>query len=62
MINAKSIFSFKSVALRPRLACEITPAAVVRGAARHGRSGDLFSLRAFASRQFHARTQGSALP
>ena len=37
MINAKSIFSFKSVALRPQLACEITPAAVV--AARPG-TGD----------------------
>jgi type IV pilus assembly protein PilM len=41
-VNAKSIFSFESAALRPRLACEITPAGVV--AARPGVAGqEIFS-------------------
>jgi type IV pilus assembly protein PilM len=42
MNKARSIFSFKSIALRPRLACEITPSGVV--AARLGTSDqEIFS-------------------
>ena len=59
MNNARSIFSFKSIALRPQLACEITPAGVV--AARLGTSDqEIFS--AFAHLRPGSFTPGLKTP